>query len=52
MPLKKGSSDEVVSQNIAKLVAEGYPRRQAVAIALEEAGKARPEPKKPEPKKR
>ena len=52
MPLKKGSSDEVVSQNISRLIKEGYPHRQAVAIALEEAGKARPEPTRPEPKKR
>ena len=52
MPLKKGSSDEVVSQNIAKLVAEGYPRRQAVAIAMEQAGKDKLQPKPPAKPKR
>lgn len=30
MPLKKGN----VSKNISKLVREGYPQKQAVAIAL------------------
>ena len=34
MPLKEGDSDQVVSDNISKLVSEGYPRDQAVAIAL------------------
>lgn len=35
MPLKDGCDDDIVSENIAKLVAEGYSREQAVAIALE-----------------
>ena len=52
MPLKKGTSDQVVGQNIAKLVAEGYPRRQAVAIAMEQAGRDKPEPKPPSKPKR
>lgn len=39
MPLKKGSSNETVSENIKKLIAEGYPKEQAIAIALERAGK-------------
>jgi hypothetical protein len=41
MPLKKGKSDKVVSSNIKKLLAENVPQRQAVAIALTEAGKSR-----------
>lgn len=34
MPLREGSSRTVVSENIRTLVREGYPRRQALAIAL------------------
>jgi hypothetical protein len=40
MPLLKGNSDEVVSQNIRELRNSGRPERQAVAIALERAGKS------------
>lgn len=46
MPLKSGSSRETISDNIAKLVEEGYPVKQAVAIAYEEAGRARGRSKK------
>jgi len=41
MPLKKGSSDRAVSANIKELVGSGYDRRQAIAIALDKAGKSR-----------
>jgi hypothetical protein len=41
MPLRKGKSRQAVSTNIRRLRREGYPRRQAIAIALRKAGKAR-----------
>lgn len=37
MPLLKGSSKEIISQNISELRHSGYPEKQAVAIAYSEA---------------
>lgn len=38
MPLKQGSSKSTVSSNISELVKSGHPQKQAVAIAMKEAG--------------
>lgn len=41
MPLKRGNSRAVVSDNISEMVRAGHPRRQAVAAALNTARKSR-----------
>jgi len=41
MPLTKGKTKKAVSSNVKKLKKEGFPQKQAVAIALNTAGKGR-----------
>ena len=41
MPLARGSSSKTISKNIRRLRADGYPQKQAVAVAMRKAGKSR-----------
>jgi hypothetical protein len=41
MPLKKGKSKSVISQNVKEMMSAGYPQKQAVAAALSTARKSK-----------
>lgn len=46
MPLKKGTSEQTVSDNIAELMRSGYDKAQAVKIAKENQRRAKQKPAK------
>jgi hypothetical protein len=41
MPLKKGTSQRVISGNIREMIKAGHPRDQSVAAAMNKAGMSR-----------
>jgi hypothetical protein len=41
MPLKKGSSKKVISENISELRRSGRPEKQSIAIAYSEARRSK-----------
>lgn len=46
MPLKKKRTKAAIAANIRTLTHEGYPQKQAIAIAMNKAGKSKKKKKK------
>ena len=46
MPLKKGKSKKIISENIGELQRSGYPPKQSIAIAYSEARRSKKKTKK------
>jgi len=40
MPLKRGKSKKVISENIREMIHAGHPQKQAIAASLNEARKS------------
>lgn len=51
MPLKKGKSEKVISGNIKREMEAGKPQKQAIAIAMSEAGMSKKSKKSASSKK-
>ena len=41
MPLKSGKSQATISKNIREMINSGHPRKQAIAAAMNKAGKSK-----------
>lgn len=52
MPLRKGKSRGIISDNISEMEASGHPHDQAIAAALETARKSGADIPKPKRKRR
>lgn len=48
MPLYQGQSKGTLKRNIKQLIKDGYPQKQAVAIAYSKSGEAKKKPAKKE----
>jgi hypothetical protein len=47
LPLQKGSSQKVISENIAEMIKSGHKQNQAIAAAMNQAGKSKSQDNRP-----